>query len=170
MKFTIINAPAKTSYSIYLQNNPRRYTQNTIVGNTTSVEIPDEMTGPGYATFAVSRTDRLSFVKNYKVNFDLQGDYTCDLSKLDEPKITEQPQSEQLSSSSSSPKTPILQTPQTNSEEKTSVQTTKPAPKAKKLITNKLQEQVQANNVKKLNNLELSNETDSKKNFWDRFK
>lgn len=159
MKFSIVNAPPKTTFALFLQNNPRRYCQDTIVGGSYNVDVPDDMAGLAQLTVSVPRTDRLTFVKNYKVDIDLQGDYTMDLADIDKPDHVLAPPHNQESTQELQPTTSNQQP------------TANKSPKAKKLITNKLQEQVRENTqVKKLADLELTDQSDTKKNFWDRFK
>jgi hypothetical protein len=107
------------------------------------------MFGPATCNIATPRTDRLIFATNTKVPFDFQGDTIINFKDIQNPEVTQ-------SISEESPLNPQ-----------------KPAPKSKstttgkKLITNPLQDQVQA---QKSDVTSQSTDSGSKKNFWDRFK
>ena len=157
---TIIGAPQGTSFTVYLNNNPRRYTQGILKGENFVLGVPGELGGKGNVSFTPPRVDRLLFRKTYSVNFDLDKDVVIDV--------------EEEKAKDSSPETPRTTTTSENSDKKIAVNklkrevevakketseevpatTSHQAPlrgpggkfiskKEKKLIQNKLQEEVQ---------------------------
>ena len=141
-KFSITNVPKNTAFAVYLQDSPRRFTQNTITTGSADFEIPSTLSGPGYITFSIPRQDRLNFSKNLKFDFDLHGDTVINLS-------------DHLQAQASTTSLPT--------EPKKLIKITKTHP-SKKLVTNQLQAQVQAAKA------EINDDSAPKTTFWDKFK
>jgi len=174
-EFVISGVPPGTTYSLYLQDNPRRYSQGTIQGNKLLLEIPSSFSGAGYVTITTPRVDRLIFGTTITSRFTLDKDININLAQEIEIQTTPQPLTGE---GAETPKKKLIE-----SKLKKQVQAAKevetPEPEVpekpelslpkKKLLTNKLQEQVQEAK-KEAAIIGESKEERDKKTFWDRFK
>jgi hypothetical protein len=195
-KITITGAPQGTSFTVYLNDNPRRYTQGTLKGEELILNVPSELGGKGNVTFTPPRVDRLLFRKTYSVNFDLDKDVVIDVeeeiakySSPEAPPTTTSSAKSDKKIMANTLKKEVEEAKKETSEEipaATSVQAPLRGPggkfiskKEKKLIQNKLQEEVQKAKEESSipldgqagdNNNESGEDEKPKDSFWDKFK
>ena len=174
-KFVISGVPPGTTYSLYLQDNPRRYSQGTIPGNKLLLEIPSSFSGAGYVTVTTPRVDRLVFGTTISSRFTLDKDININLAQEIENQTTPQPLTEGGAETSekklieSKLKKQVQAAKDEEVPETEVLEQSKHSGSKKKFLTNKLQEQVQEAK-KEAAAFDESKEERDKKTFWDRFK
>jgi hypothetical protein len=151
-----------SSYSFYIGDVPRRYTQGVVEESTFTIKFPKNMGSSGTFNIKAPRTDRLFNPPQINIPFKVEGD-TVDLNINQSTHV------------------PLAASPVLGKKAETKkIVKNEPRKSGKKLIRNKLKEKVQKakeetikpidEGVSVNNNETLESQEKPKDNFWEKFR
>ncbi len=157
-KIEITNATIGSPYSLYLDSDPRRYTQGNFQSSNLTIEVPANLAKAGRLQTTIKRTTRLDTDLPVVVEFSLRDHVQINLGE----KYKEVFEGQHLENAPKKPEAALLENQEKNAknaELKKKTKTQKGAEtENKKLVSD--EDKV----------LAKKNDSSQKRSFWDRFK